>query len=358
MRYFQMMDMNWQAQLHGESLAWLLTADDLGVRYLALRDLLDLSDDDCELFDARQKAHTEGPISQILEAMNDAGYWVEPGPGYTPKYRSTVWTMILLGQLGASVEMDARIERACRYLLENALTGHGQFTTNGAPSGTADCLQGNLCAALLDLGVNDPRLDQAFEWMARSVTGEGVAPLGEKTAPVRYYAGKCGPDFACGANNKLPCAWGGVKVMLAFGKLPPDKRTPIIQRAIEKGVAFLFRIDPAAATYPTGWTDKPSGNWWKFGFPVFYVTDLLQNVEALVRLGYGDDPRLSNALRIIREKQDANGRWALEYDYADKTWGDFGKKKLPNKWVTLRAAWVLKHSYPNSNLEKELLGHV
>jgi hypothetical protein len=80
----------------------------------------------------------------------------------------------------------------------------------------------------------------------------------------------------------------------------------------------------------------------EFGVPVFYVTDLLQNVEALVRLGYGDDPRLAGALEMIREKQDAQGRWALEYDYMGKTWVDFGVKKQPNKWVTIRALQVLK----------------
>ncbi len=74
----------------------------------------------------------------------------------------------------------------------------------------------------------------------------------------------------------------------------------------------------------------------RFEFPVFYITDLLQNVEALVGLGYGDDPRLANALNIIREKQDDQGRWLLEYDYAGKLWVDFGPKKQPNKWVTLR----------------------
>jgi hypothetical protein len=75
---------------------------------------------------------------------------------------------------------------------------------------------------------------------------------------------------------------------------------------------------------------------------VFYVTDLLQIVEALVGLGYGRNPRLANALTVIREKQDVQGRWALEYDYTGKTWVDFGAKKRPNKWVTLRALRVLK----------------
>jgi hypothetical protein len=178
--------------------------------------------------------------------------------------------------------------------------------------------------------------------MARSVTGEGVAPRDDKYAPVRYYAGKCGPNFACGSNNSLPCAWGAVKVMLAFSIWPLERRTPLIERAIKQGVDFLLGTDPATAAYPSGYVDKPSRNWWKFGFPVFYVTDLLQNVEALANLGYGNDPRLAQALAIIDQKQDSQGRWLLEYDYAGKTWDELGARGQPNKWVTLRALRVLK----------------
>jgi hypothetical protein len=130
--------------------------------------------------------------------------------------------------------------------------------------------------------------------------------------------------------------------MLAFGRLPPGHRTPLVQRAIDRGVNFLFSVDPATAAYPCGWAAKPSGNWWKFGFPVFYVTDLLQIVEALAQLGCGRDPRLANALALVHEKQDAQGRWPLEYDYAGKTWVEFGPKKQASKWVTIRALRALK----------------
>jgi hypothetical protein len=321
---------------------WLLERENPTVRYLALRDLLRLPQDDPDLLAARRAAHRgASPIAAILDAMDPAGFWVEPGPGYLPKYRSTVWAMILLAQLGARAEEDERIAQACRYVLDHALTPGGQFTASGAPSGTADCLQGNLCWALLSLGCDDPRLDAAFEWLARSVTGEGVAPSEDRHAALRWYAGKCGPNFACGSNDRLPCAWGAAKVMLAFGSLPSARRTPLIERAIGQGVDFLFSVDPADATYPSGYAAKPSGNWWKFGFPIFYVTDLLQIVEALLALGYGGDARLARVCALIRNKQDGEGRWPLEYDYAGKTWVDFGPKKQPNKWVTLRALAAL-----------------
>ena len=325
-------------------MSWLLEPDSPGVRYLALRDLMGLSAEDAALKAARKLAHKEGPIAEVLSHMEDEGYWVKAGSGYNPKYLSTVWSIILLAQLGASVREDRRIELACKYLLDHALTAGGQFTAiaSGAPSGTIDCLQGNLCWSLMELGYEHPRLDSAYEWMARTVTGEGVAPKEEKDAPVRYYAYKCGTTFACGANNKLPCAWGGCKVMMAFGKLPAKAQTPLVKKAIKQGVDFFLGVDPATADYPSGLADNPSSNWWKFGFPVFYVSDILQIAEALSALGYGRDKRLANTIKLIREKQDESGCWSLEYDYTGKTWVDFGAKKKPNKWVTLRALRVLK----------------
>lgn len=356
--------MSWTAQLQGDPLPWLLDKGSPGVRYLALRNVMGLEEADSELKRARRLAHREGEIAQVLDHMQAEGYWVKSGPGYLPKYQSTVWSLILLAQLGADAREDKRITQACHYLLDHALAACGQITASdsGSPSGTADCLQGNMVWSLAELGYEDPRLEKAHEWMARSLTGEGVTPVSSagglravkplrqgkttalETVPLlRYYAsGKYGPDFACAANNKLSCAWGGVKVMLGFAKLTTAQRTPLIRRAIKRGVDFLFSVDPATAAYPAGYSDKPSSNWWKFGFPVFYVTDLLQLAEALTELGYGNDPRLAGVLEIIRAKQDAQGRWPLEYDYTGKTWLDFGVKKQPNKWVTLRALEVLR----------------
>src|SRR3972149_8473243 len=100
--------MSWQTQLKGDSVSWLLEPDSPGVHYLALRDLMGLSADDAELKSARRKAHKEGPIAEVLSKMEKAGYWVKAGPGYSPKYRSTVWSIIMLAQLGASASEERR----------------------------------------------------------------------------------------------------------------------------------------------------------------------------------------------------------------------------------------------------------
>ena len=319
---------------------WLLEESDPGVRYLALRDLVGA--DISELKTARAEAHREGPIARIMSKMHPEGYWFKPGHGYSPKYQGTVWTTLLLSQLGASIEEDERISTACSYFLDNALSEGGQFGYNGQSSGTIDCLQGNMLTSLLDLGYVDPRLDGAFEWMARTVTGEGLAPMEDTDAPLRYYHFKRGPGFICGINGNKACAWGAVKVMLAFSRLPESRHTSLIKRAIEAGVNFLFSVDPATAAYPTRTDSRPNRRWFQFHFPVFYVADVLQVAEALTALGYGGDPRLDNTFRYILGKRDENGRWPLEYVY--RTWVGFGTKEKPNKWVTLRALRVLKQA--------------
>jgi hypothetical protein len=122
--------------------------------------------------------------------------------------------------------------------------------------------------------------------------------------------------------------------------IPLDQRTPVLQRAIEAGAEFLLSSDPAVADYP--YTERVSSTWFKFGFPLSYWSDVLETTTVLVELGYGDDPRLANALQLILSKQDAQGRWKLENTLNGKMWADIEEKGKPSKWVTLRALRILK----------------
>ena len=325
-----------------KAIAWLLEPDEPGVRYLVLRDLMDGPADDAEFLEAQRKAYTTGPIANILNKMNPEGYWAKAGAGYSPKYRSTVWSLLMLAQLGARLDMDERLARAVDYYLAHAVHPDGQISHDHLPNGTFDCLQGNMCFALYSLGCRDEKLEAAFDWMARTVTGEGMGKQGDEKARYRWYTHQCGPLFACKANGGKSCAWGAVKIMHAFSLLPKEKWSKRIEQAIQAGVDFLFSVDLMKANWPSRDNAKPNQNWWKFGFPVFYISDLLQITEALARLGYGKDPRLKGTIEFIQSKQDEQGRWRLELDYTERSGMRFGKINQPNKWVTLRALRVLK----------------
>jgi hypothetical protein len=341
--------MCWTRLVDASALEWLLEEDENNpsIRYLALKQLQDLPDGDLEVDRARQSAMRVGLIPMILSKQEPQGSWERPRDSYNPKYTSTIWQVILLSQLGVDPG-DERVRKGCEFLLANNRTKMGVFSASQAPSGVIHCLQGNLCAALLDLGYReDPRLLNAVDWMARTVTGEGISPTDDKSAPVRYLrSGISGPGLLCAANEHQPCAWGAVKVALAFARLPESRRTPVVQRAIQMCVDFLISVDPATAGYPyPSYTNKTSSSWFKFGFPVFYVTDILQILEALVPLGLAGDARLRNAIDLLVKKQNPDGRWVMEYTYNGKMWVDIETKHQPSKWVTLRALRVLKGYY-------------
>jgi hypothetical protein len=116
-----------------------------------------------------------------------------------------------------------------------------------------------------------------------------------------------------------------------------------VARAIEVGVDFLLSRDPLDADYPAGWGNtRPSGSWFKLGFPSGYVADVLQNAEVLAELGYARNAQLGRTIGWLLSKQDDLGRWRNTYAYNGKTWVDFERHGQPSKWVTLRACRFLR----------------
>lgn len=318
------------------ALPWLLEPDvaNPAVRYFALRDLLGQSAASVELRQAQDAIMATGPVPAILDAQHPDGYWLKPGAGYSPKYRSTAWQIILLAELGADPD-DAQVQRGCEYLLAHTPAPNGAFSVYNPPrpSGALHCLNGNLLFALMQLGyANDARVQAALAWQIQAIVG----PAGFAYQP----SGTSGPTFACGVNEGQPCGWGANKALKALSAMPPAQRPEAVQQAIAVGVDFMFSRNPAAADYP--YTSRVSSTWFKFGFPLTYWSDVLESTAVLAALGYGRDPRLADAVQLILDKQIAPGRWKLENSLRGKMWMDIEKQGRPSKWITLRALRVLR----------------
>jgi hypothetical protein len=337
----------WQRMLKGDPLPWLLAEDTAAVRHLALRQLLDQPADAPAVRQARAAAMHADPIASILAAQQPAGFWDKAGPGYSPKYRGTVWQLIFLDQLGADGD-DPRIQAACDYVLSHsqAIAGGFAYWQGGSrpdapppPSLAIHCLNGNLLRALIGFGrLEDERVRRAIDWQARSITGEDFTSY--------YRSGTSGPGFSCVSNEQLPCAWGAIKGLLALARIPPERRLPHVERAIQQGAEFLFSCDQVTAAYPAGWGNtEPSLFWFRLGFPLAVSADILQNLTVLCQLGFARDTRLNSAVEWLLSKQDASGRWRNEAVLNGKTWVDIDKQSQPSKWVTLRASSVLKAVY-------------
>ena len=323
-----------------DQLDWLLEESSPAVRHLALKQLLDRPESDAEVVVARRAAMASEPIAPILAAQNPEGWWVQPGGGYSPKYRGTVWSLIFLDQLGADGD-DKRIRAGCEYLVAHSQASNGGFAAVGGfkaepvPSRAIHCLNGNVLRALIGFGLlDDERVQRSLAWQVSTINGEGME---------RWYAYTPGPGFRCGVNSGRPCAWGATKGVLALARIPAERRSPAVARALADGVEFLLSRDPAVADYPMPPDNKkPNGSWFKLGFPSGYVTDVLQVLEALSDAGAAGDPRLDHAFDWLAAQCDSRGRWANRYAYGGKLIRDIDRPGQPSKWVTLRALRVLK----------------
>lgn len=325
---------------------WLLEEENPSARYLTLRHILGEPEDDPRVTAARAAIPDYPPARAILEAQWPAGYWMHPDVGYSPRHKATVWQVIFLSALGAP--LNGPIERASAYVLEHSRLPDGRFTARGTDrtaailpmaGGTFLCLNGSLVRALLRLGHAGPRLAESVEALAGMLLGGGPRCEGCD----RQAAGSSmGPEQA----TAPPCIYGTVKALGAFAEVQEGQRSQRVRAAVSAGITLLTGQGSSgedgprllAGTYRAGTAAGAQAH--RFGFPPDHRADLLEALEVLARLGAGPSPIAEAALDAVHRKQDAVGRWPLEYT-PENMWASFGDIGQPNKWVTIRALQVL-----------------
>lgn len=329
----------WLDQVRGDPIPWLLEPGNPSVRYRTLVELLDCPPDDAEALAAQQAILTMRPVQRILDAQWPAGHWMHPDVGYSPKHKATVWQIIFLAQLG--LPRCQPVERAVEAVLAYSRLSGGTIPGTDVPearfsaakdaSGAFLCLNGNLLWALSWFGYSDdPRVQATRAALVAQIHRDEF----RCRCNGRTSSGRRPTRMADG----LPCAWGTIKALGALLTVPPERRLPPEQAAIERGVHFLLSRGLTQADYPT--TGRVSPLWFRFGFPLGYTSDLLELLQVLLMAGAPAD-RLQPALELVLSRQDGQGRWALEHT-PHNMWASFGRLGQPNKWVTLRALRVLR----------------
>jgi hypothetical protein len=72
--------------------------------------------------------------------------------------------------------------------------------------------------------------------------------------------------------------------------------------------------------------------------------DALDVLLILTKLGYKDE-RMQDAIDLVLEKQNRNGRWNLEKTFNGRMQVNIEQKGKESKWITLNAIRVLKRFY-------------
>lgn len=289
--------------------AWLLSPSNPSARYLTLREVLGCPEEAPAVRASRAAIPQVSPARDILRAQYPQGYWMHPGIGYSPRYRATVWQILILAQLGMG--RCEPLDRAVDHLFHENQCADGPFRASKEDSDAPIGLNGSLLWALETLGYGDePPVRRAWSWLLEQVDSAVRGRTGSAEAP-------------------RPSAW--VKVLWALNAVPSRRRDCRTRDASRAAVRRLLGL----LQHPS---DKEPG-WKPLTFPLTESADLLQWLEVLAAAGHGDDVCLRAVRERLTRKRGDDGAWPLER-IPGKLWADFGELDEANKWITLRALTV------------------
>jgi hypothetical protein len=320
-------------------LDWLLEPADPPIRFHTLHDILGRSLDDPQVRDAQKKIRAYSPVRRILRARNRSGYWPPDDTCYNPKWTSTVWPLMLLGEMGQLP--DEKTKGACERFLELHQLDNGAFTCPSPLEAKSwerrhpgkrvkrweePCLTGNMIRTLLVFGYGeDRRVKKAIDWMPEHELDDGGWNCDYPEKRVKHSS-----------------FMSTIEPLWAYSEIPRQKWTRKMKRSINQGADFLL-MHRVYRSDNHHW--KPSLPFFTaLHFPMYYFYDALHGLRVLTKLGYGDDERVRDAVHLLLSKRRPDGKWVLDGDWSREPEAQQNKRKAvvnveelgkPSKWITL-----------------------
>lgn len=329
--------MSWEDFISQETIEWLLGPESPSVRFWALQQLEDRPIGDTEVIETQDVVMATACVKAILKAQKSEGHWERYENMYEPKYRATTHNLLLLAELG--VKRIPEVERAIEFLfLFQRNSGHFLIempkTEKGRDSVVKDacCLDGNILYYLIHFGyLADERTEKLLDFQ------------------VEYHSDDVGGwkcrAFPIDKSKVFPenCFMGAVKVLRALARIPENQRSADLDRIIKQEVEIILENGVFRYLRNPDGSRKEKAGWKRFGFPLFYQSDALEVLDTLTELGI-KDKRMKDAIDLVIGSQKDN-RWLLKNTYNGKMLCEIDEKHKPSKWVTLRAARVLKRYF-------------
>ncbi len=326
--------MRWKEIVSQKTIDWLLGPENPSIRFWALQQLEDRSINDQEVKETQDVVMATPCVKAILKAQKAEGHWGHYENMYEPKYVTTTHTLLILAELGA--KRTPKIEKGIEHLfMFQRNSGHFLIelpkTEKGKASIVKDacCLDGNILYYLIHFGyLNDDRTQKLIDFQ------------------VDYHSDDVG-GWNCRAypidrNAVYPenCYMGGVKMLRALSRIPKAQKSRNLNRIIKQEVEIILSNEIYRYLRNPDGSRKDKAGWKRFGFPLFYQSDALEVLDILTELGI-KDKRMQDSIDLLIGSQ-VDGKWLLKNTFNGKMLCEIDEKNKPSKWITLRAARVLK----------------
>jgi hypothetical protein len=330
--------MSWEEITNQDTIDWLLEEENPSIRYWTLQQLQDKPESNPEVMKAQDKVMDSPCIKAILDAQKKEGHWGNLEDMYLPKYRAPTHNLLILAELGA--KKTKGIEAAIEHLfLFQRDSGHFLTkmpkTAKGRASKMKDgcCLDGNILFYLIHFGyLGDSRTQRLIDFQI-DYHSEDVGGWNCRAFPIEK-------DKVFPVN----CYMGAVKMLKGLVQIPIEKRPSSLQKIFDREVEVILENEVYRYLRNPDGTRKEKAGWKRFGFPLFYQSDVLEVLDVLTKLGVKDE-RMQDSIDLILSHRGDDGKWLLKNTYNGKMFCEIDEKNKVSKWITLRALRVLRRYY-------------
>jgi hypothetical protein len=295
-----------------DTIDWLLDSDP-AIRWQVMRDLTDASPE--AVGAERARVPREGVGAEILASQGSDGSWHRAD---APDWLPTLFTLLLLRSAGADRAEPAvdsamgRLEAGFRW--DEAFGKKPFFEGEVEP-----CINGGTLALGAYFG-------RPTESLARRLVGEQLDDGGWNCEA---------PKSTRSSYHTTICVLEG---LLEYERAVGS--SPQIAAARRRGEEYLL----SRALFrrrSTGEVANPA--FLKFAFPPRYHYDVLRALDYFRAAGVQPDVRMGDALRVVENGQQADGRWLLDRTHDEALALPLGESVgQPSRWNTLRALRVLR----------------
>ncbi|PKN71852.1 MAG: hypothetical protein CVU50_09765 [Candidatus Cloacimonetes bacterium HGW-Cloacimonetes-3] len=301
-------------------LAWLLQGD-VSIQYQVYRDLLETEKP--ELWKA---IHTEGWAKQFLELQQENGHW---GLGwYRPKWTCTHYTLLMLKYLQPIKDIPS-ITSIVNQCLDKQKCADGGFSFWKDYKHSDICVDGMVLNYASYFVPPDKRMNSVIDMFLSSQMQDGGWNC-------RYLHKAVHGSF----HTSLSVLEG----LWEYRQNGGTYRLAELTKAENKCIEFLM----VHHLYLSHQTMEPVDYKMSlFSYPPHWHYDVLKALYHLAERKLSYDPRLKEALELLKHKRDAEGKWKLQNRHAGAMLFHMEKVGHPSRWNTLRALRVLAHFNPD-----------
>lgn len=295
---------------------WLLEGD-VSIQYQVNRDLLGV-----ERPDQRNRIATEGWGAKFLSYRNEEGHWGQRF--YQPKWISTHYTILDLKNLAISPK-NKDISQSIAQVIRDLKSPDGGILPIGADKKSDVCVNGMFLNYASYFLMEEEELKSIVDFLLSEHMQDGGF--------------NCNSNTIGAIHSSLHSTISVVEGILEYAKSGYGYRLEELQDVERKSREFLLQHRLFRSDLTGEIIDKKM---LMLSYPSRWKYDILRALDYFQFAGINYDPRMQDALDVLKKKRRKDGKWPVQAKHPGQTHFDMEKTGGPSRWNTLRALRVLK----------------